>query len=201
MPRTAMAVLIFGLTLAATAAANPVAFDELYIDFDPPNRLHSITPAPYTTVDAYVVAEFLEQGWPDGFSAVSFRLSNPLIECPGVMATAVFTSILPYSITQGPWDEGITITTGECLTDYPIVLARLSCFYLGRACDIKILNHPDYPHWVVDCGDPGEVFYYCIPSHGGIAKLPDDWPDVYCPYEPTGAVNDISWSVIKSMYR
>ena len=91
MPRTAMVVLMFGLTLATTAAANPVSSDELYIDFDPPNRLHSITPTPYTTVDAYVVAEFLDQGWPDGFSAVSFRLSNPLIECPGVMATAVFT--------------------------------------------------------------------------------------------------------------
>jgi hypothetical protein len=58
-----------------------------------------------------------------------------------------------------------------------------------------ILDHPDYPRWVIDCQDPGQVFYYCVRSHGGV------WKDAVVGDCPTVAVEDVSWGSIKSMYR
>jgi hypothetical protein len=71
----------------------------------------------------------------------------------------------------------------------------LHMVYLGGAGDIMLVDHPDYPRWVVDCQTPGQVHYYCVLSHGGVAKspIPGD-----CGVTP---VHDKSWGAIKSMYR
>ena len=49
-----VAIVFAMLAVAAVASANPIAFD-LYVDFDPPNWVHSIYTAPYSTVNAYIV--------------------------------------------------------------------------------------------------------------------------------------------------
>lgn len=69
-------------------------------------------------------------------------------------------------------------------------------FYLGGACHLEILDHGDYPRWVVDCSDPGEVDQYCVYMNGGIGGAIA--PDGDC--EPT-PVQGASWGAIKALYR
>jgi hypothetical protein len=168
--------------------ANPSGGDWMYISFDPDGDMYAneITPAPYTTVNSYVVGDFVEYGG-EGWTVVSFMLNNVLTDCPGVMATASFVNLLPGNLAIGTWSTGITIASTECLTSSPTVIGYLSCFYLGGYCTISILDHPDYPRWVVDCQDPGNVFYY------------DPVGDGYV--HPGNPVENVSWAAIKSMYR
>lgn len=195
MRLTAIATVALCLGLAGGSAANPSeVYDEIFIDFDPPNRVHTVNPDPYTSVRAYVVGDFMLEG-AYGFAGICFMLSDPSSDCPGSFAPPSFTNLLPGNLAIGTWDTGITIASTECLTDYPVSIGYLDLYYLGGACDLMILDHPDYPRWVIDCQDPGQVFYYCVRMHGGIGKeaIVGDCPVV--------AVEDVSWGAIKSMYR
>jgi len=140
----------------------------------------------FTTVNAYVVGDFPDYGY-GGWTTISFRLSNPVMDCPGVMGTASFVNLLPGDLAIGGWDTGITIASTECLQSWPTVIGYLECFYLGGSCTISIEDHPDYPRWVVDCQDPGQVFYYDVLDAGYIAG--------------GSPVEDVSWGAIKSLYR
>jgi hypothetical protein len=80
-----------------------------------------------------------------------------------------------------------------------VVVGYGSYFYLGGACCIEILDHAEYPRWVVDCADPGQVDLYCLEGHGIIAGG-DCLTQTDYPCEPS-PVEDTSWGNIKAMYQ
>lgn len=161
-----------------------------------------IDPTPFTTVRAYIGVSRLGSG-PDGLTVVSFRLNNLIAGCPGIVATQSFTNLLPGNLAIGdPFGAtGVTIASTQCMSlSYTGVLyvGHADFFYLGGACDVLILDHAEYPRWVVDCETPGEASPYCVWSHGGIAKNPVSG-DQGC--YPNTAVEPKSWGAIKAMYR
>ena len=88
MNRLLVVSVVVALTCTAQAGGNPDV--RVYIDFDPPNYVHEIEAELYTTIDAYVCLDSIGEG----FTAVSFALSDPLADCPGVVATAAWVSLL-----------------------------------------------------------------------------------------------------------
>ena len=163
----------------------------IYIDFDPPYCDHWYQPDPYEEVLAYVCLQHMG----DGMTAVSFKLSDPMIGCPGVFDSAEFTSLLPGGIAVGDVFTGITLTSTECVSGWSLCVGYLSLYYLGGECCLEILDHPDYPRWVVDCQEPAEVEYYCVWANGSIG-----W--AYCPDGDCALpVREKSWGQIKAMYR
>lgn len=190
MLKTAM-VVVLCLTTAVVAAANPSPSENFYISFDPAgSRMHEIDPTPNTTVSAYVVADLSDYGV-NGFTTASFRLSDPREDFPGAFTAATFVNLLDLAV--GDWDEGITVASVECMS-WPVVIGRLDCFYLGGPASICILDHPDYPHWITDCNDPGQLWFYEETVSGRIAG-----GDGIC--DQAAPVEDVTWSVIKAMYR
>ena len=189
--RTTALALCLVAALCALAAANPTAGDWTYVSFDPlgdPNQ-NEVTAAQFTTINAYIVGSFGDLGY-DGWTVISFRLNDVLVDCPGVMGTQTFVNLMPGGLAIGnPFDAvGVTIASTECLPgEPPFVIGYSSYFYLGGSCTISILDHGEYPRWVVDCQDPGQVFYYEPMGEG---------------YVNGGSpVEDVSWGAIKSMYR
>ncbi len=179
----------------------------IYVDFDGDaqstyNVESRIDPPPFITVTAYIGISRYDSG-PDGLDIVSFRLSNAVSDCPGIMATQSFTNLLPGNLAIGnAFDAtGVTIASTQCMpvTDTGVLyIGYASYFYLGGSCDVLILDHAQYPRWVVDCQEPGRVHPYCVWTHGGIAKNPVSGdPGCY----PNTAVEPKSWGAIKAMCR
>jgi len=161
-----------------------------YIDFDPSVSIDNVVvPDIYNPFDAYVTFDQMT----DGLTTCSFALSVT----PGISSPPSFENLLPGNLAIGSWDTGITLASTECVGvgGGPVNVGVLHLFYLGGEGDIMLLDHPDYPRWVVDCQDPGQVSYYCVLSHGGVAKEPIAGD---C---GATAVRDRSWSAIKAMFR
>jgi hypothetical protein len=192
MKTVAIAISVLVL-VAGTAVANPIVGEWLYIDFDPPNFAHRADPPIYTSVDAYLMLDLTHSGEP-GFASVSFRLDVT----PGMSSPPAFTNLLPGDLAIGNWETGITLASTECITTFPAQVAVLTLFYLGVPGDVSIHDDPQYPRWVVNCEDPGGVFYYCMYSSGGVGKDPAIGPSGDCGGNP---VEDVSWATIKSLYR
>jgi len=184
MKRILIAALVLALAVPVMAGNNPDV--RFYIDFDPPTYTHRVDPAAYTSVEAYVVADEIV-----GFTTVSFMLEVT----PGMTSPPAFTSLLPGGLAIGTWDTGITLASTDCMTEPPVQIGKLDLFYLGTPGDVLIVDHPEYPRWVVDCQEPGVVDYYCVLSHGGVGKDPLEGD---CGASP---VQDSSWSNIKALYR
>jgi len=181
-------VLAFAVPALAQDGLNPQV--RMYIDFAPPDYVHAVDPAIYTSVPAYVMADCLGEG----FTTVSFMLAVT----PGMTSPPAFTSLLPGGLAIGAWDTGITLASTECMTVEPVQIGKLDLFYLGTPGCVELLDHPDYPRWVVDCQEPGVVNYYCLLAHGSVGGFE-------CPEGedcPCGSpVQDSSWSNIKALYR
>jgi hypothetical protein len=193
--RTLITIAILTIAVAAYAGGNPDVY--AYVSFDPAGDpgVTSVDPAPYSTVDAYVCLGYIYEG----MTTVSFALNNVLAQCPGVMATQAFTNLLPGNLAIGDaFAGGITLASTDCMTMDPVVVGYGSYFYLGGACCIEILDHTQYPRWVVDCADPGQVDLYCLEGHGivagGTCLTPTDFPCIV-------PVEDASWGSIKAMYQ
>jgi hypothetical protein len=201
--------LLFALVLTSFAAANPVEYwPKLGLEFDddgiPDDDITTVINAtPFTTVSAYL-ALYCQDSPGREFTTVSFRLSQPVAECPGVIATRSYTNLLPGNLMIGdPFDStGATVASTECMTSPMVYIGRIDMFYLGGACKLQILDHADYHRWVVDCQEPGIVTYYCVATNASIGT-DDVWPgDVDCfPVCYVTPVEDVSWGAIKSMYR
>jgi hypothetical protein len=86
-------LLLLGVVLllasSAYAGGNPGV--RIYIDFDPPNYMHAISPEPYSEVEAYVCMDNLGTG----MTSVSFASTNLQTEYPGLCDTLSFTRLLP----------------------------------------------------------------------------------------------------------
>jgi hypothetical protein len=192
MKTAAISALVLMLVTGA-AWGNPLVGEWFYVDFDPPNFAHSVYPATYTAFDAYVMLD-LTASAETGFTTISFRLDVT----PGVSSPPSFTNLLPGDLAIGSWDSGVTLASTECITSFPAPVGYLTLFYLGTPGDIAIYDHPEYPRWVVNCEDPGQVFYYCVYSHGGVGKEPEIGPTGDCGGSP---VENVTWSSLKSLYR
>ena len=83
-----------------------------------------------------------------------------------------------------------------CESEDPELVGFVSMFYLGGSCSIEILDHDEYPRWVVDCDDPWEIDEYCVYMNGSIGGA--ELPPGDCEFTP---VEDASWGAIKSLYR
>ncbi|MBN2565388.1 MAG: DNRLRE domain-containing protein [Candidatus Eisenbacteria bacterium] len=163
----------------------------IYIDFDPSFSIENIAyPDIYTGFDAYVVLDQMSQG----FAGICFALSVT----PGTSSPPAFENLLPGDLAIGDWETGITMASTDCvgMGGEPVNMAVLHLYYLGEPGDILILDHPEWPRWIVDCTQPyGLVTYYCVLSHGGVGK---DAPPGDCGATPVQAR---SWTGIKSLYR
>jgi hypothetical protein len=194
--RNLLAILtVVALAVTATAGMNPQV--NAYISFDPAGDplVNAVAPAAFTTVSAYVTLGCVE----GGMTTISFMINDVTAQCPGVMATKAFVNLLPGNLAIGDaFVGGITLASTECMAMDPVVVGRVDCFYLGGACCIQILDHADYPRWVVDCQDPGVVDYYCLAGHGSVggAVCPDG---EVCPCG--SPVEDATWGGIKALYR
>jgi hypothetical protein len=193
LTRLTAAGLAILVAAPAFAGGNPNV--RAYIDFDPPNHVHAVEPELYTEVDVYVCLDNVDLG----VTSVSLRLSDIEEECPGVFSSPPqYEMLWPGNLQLYDPFSGMTIFSQECLQDvlqYPPF--RLSLFYLGGSCCIRILDHPDYPRWVVDCSEPyGQLDYYCVLAHGSVGGAP-------CPPGDCGVVpvKNAAWGTIKSLYR
>ncbi|MFH1688794.1 MAG: hypothetical protein ABIE42_00980 [Candidatus Eisenbacteria bacterium] len=194
MRAVAMALLVLLFAGAGAAYANPIVGEWMYVDFDPPDFVHSVYPDPYSTVDAYIMLDLTMSGEP-GFTAVSFRLSIS----PDTAIDPSFTSLLTGGPVVGTWDTGLTLGATECVTTFPAPVGRFTFTYGGIPGDVAIVDHPDFPRWVVDCNvEEGQVFYYCVYSFGGVGKETDVGPSGDCGGNP---VENETWGSIKSMYK
>jgi hypothetical protein len=135
-----------------------------------------------------------------GFTVISFGLSNSLVDCAGVMATQSFVNLLPGNLMIGdPFDGvGATIASTECMPAPFQIVGYATYFYLGGACQIEILDHAEYPRWVVDCNDPGMVNFYCVWKNAGVGTTAPAG-DLEC--DANTPVEDATWSSIKALYR
>ena len=188
--RTFLTVLmVAAIAVPALAGGNPNVV--AYIDFDPPNRIHAVDPAPYSTFNAYVCFGDLDMG----LTSASFAIQDPLVSCPGAFAPPSFTNTLPGDLAIGNIWTGITLSSTGCEDPPEVCVGYLTLFYLGVPCCIEILDHPDYPRWITDCNDPAQVDFYCLSSHGSIGGA--SCPEGDCD-SPT---DESTWGSIKSLYR
>jgi hypothetical protein len=194
--RTLLAILVIAtMAVTATAGDNPQVY--AYISFDElgDETVGAIAPAAYTTVNAYFCLGCVE----GGITTVSFMLNNAMVDCPGVMATQSFVNLLPGNLAIGDAfvAPGITIASTECMSMTPVVVGYGTYFYLGGDCVIEILDHVDYPRWVVDCNEPGLVDEYCLFGHGSVGAAVAPAEDCPC----GSPVEDATWGGIKALYR
>jgi len=185
MKRLLIAGAVMLVATMAFAGGNPNVVG--YIDFDPPNRVHEVMPAPYTTALAYICFGELDMG----LAGCSFMINNVEVDCPGVFAPPSFTNVLPGDLAIGNYLTGITLASTECMTDPDVCVGYVTLFYLGGSCCIELLDHPDYPRWVLDCNDPAQIDFYQLIAHGSVGGglCPDISP-----------VEDATWGSIKAMY-
>jgi len=192
MNRLLTAGLLLLFACSAHAGGNPNV--RAYIDFDPPNYVHAISPALYATVEAYLCLDNVEEG----VTSISFTMQRPDEACPGVFIGGNWQDFFPSGgvIPMNPWPWGVTVYSTECLTSDPLVVGVVTTFYLGGSCCLEILDHPEYPRWVCDCSDPADVDQYCVLAHGSVGGA--DCPPGDCDPVP---VEGSTWGTIKALYR
>jgi hypothetical protein len=191
-----LAFLVLAISTAAFAGDNPDVY--AYISFDPAGDelANTVTPAPYTTVNAFVCLGGIE----GGMTTVSFGINNLLAQCPGIVATQAFTNLLPGNLAIGdPFAGGVTVASTECMPGPVVVIGSVDMFMLGTDCCVEILDHVEYPRWVVDCQDPGQVDFYCLKYHG-VMGVGQCITDTEFPCE-TSPVEDATWGGIKALYQ
>jgi len=151
----------------ADAVADSTAPLLVSIDFDPPNGVRRADPAVYTQLDAYVVLDGANPGnLPGGLRTITLRLGVS----EGTSSPPEFESLLPKKLMLGGWREGVMMASVPCVAEEDIVLGVLHLFYLGKPGSVMVLDHPDFPRWVVDGENVDHRFQ--IGSHGGIHSDP-----------------------------
>ncbi len=181
-------------SLAAVAGQNPNV--RVYVSFDPDAYVPSIVPELYTTFSGYIVMDCLGTvGQAGGMSWMALRTEIT----PGFSSVVSFAPLvpMPIPITWPELDGDIMIAPYECITADPCALVWISMFYIGGSGCIQIVDHHDYPRWVVDCED--NIDFYCVLSHGSVSggDCPPGDPDCDCTVTP---VESLSWGRVKALY-
>jgi hypothetical protein len=185
--------MVAAFVLPATAGSNPDC--QVCIDFSGTatswsNVQSRIDPDVYEVFDAYFCIYGI-----NAFSGISFTG----YVTPEMSGFALFTNLLPGGLSIGLWDVGITMASFECHTERFLYVAKLTLIYTGTPGDVMILDHPDYPRWVVDCTEPfSELDFYCVWMHGGVGKDAVEGDEECFPVVP---VEDATWGSVKALYR
>jgi hypothetical protein len=203
-----VAVVLLSL-FAGRAAAGQNPSCGIFIDFDgtkdswqdmcPTEWVNEIYPESGELVDAYIgLFRATSLIHPDVHLAnVSFKLDLT----PGSLELVEHENLLPYGVEVGALDEGTTIAVGDpvwCVESQVVYFLRVTVRYLGVPGDVVLADHPLYPRWVVDCGEPGEVDFYCLGTHAGVGKgAPVGEYECYA----DSPVECTSWGHIKALYR
>ena len=179
-----------------------------YIDFSPPDYVHSVAPEPFTLVDAYLVLDCFSDLGPGstGMRGICFTIDIT----PGTSLSTSYTSLLPSSIWIGEWDTGITIASGVCVapdgsvpeSNGVVVVGKISMFYSGVPGDIVIADHPNFPRFLGGCPE-GDENSWRVLSNGGVGQppsVPGDPGAEEC-FGSSSAVQHSSWGAIKAMFR
>jgi hypothetical protein len=184
---TALGILAL---LATTALAGDNPNCKVFVDFDPPHKVHRIDPVPYTTVDAYFGVTGVSR-----FVGLSVRVAVD----HGALLTVAYNAFCPGGIPiiiDDP-EEGMVFSCPDCIDGPEYYFLIMNFLYVGGDGDIIIADHPLYPREVYDCQSPPGVDYYCVWRHGGVWKAPEPG-DPDC--EPTAVENE-SWGTLKALYR
>jgi len=184
--------VVAAFALSATAGSNPDC--QVCIDFsgtanswdDVQSR---VDPVLYEPFEAYICIYGI-----NAFACICFTA----YVTPGVSVATGFTSLLPGGGTIGSWDTGVVMASSECHTERFLYVGKLSLLYNGTPGDIMILDHPEYPRWVIDCSDLGDLDFYCVWMHAGVGKDALEGDEECFPVVP---VEDATWGTIKAMYR
>ena len=199
--KTLLAILVIAaMAVTATAGDNPQVYAYISFDAAGDEAANSVAPLPYSTVNAYFCLGCVE----GGLTTVSFMLNDALVDCPNTggsgMATQAFVNLMPGNLAIGDafTAPGITIASTDCMMMDPVIVGYGTYFYLGGDCVISIMDHVEYPRWVVDCQDPGQVDLYCVQGHGAVgAAVAPAGEDCPC----GSPVEDATWGGIKALYR
>jgi len=108
--------MVMLVAVTAFAGGNPNV--KGYIDFDPPNRVHSYMPAAYETFNAYICFGDLDMG----LAGCSFMINDVLLDCPGVFSPP----ILAASAASSFWTT-LTILVGCSTATTPQRLTSTAC--------------------------------------------------------------------------
>ncbi len=189
--------LVAMLAGSSLAGLNPdckifVTFDGMATDYAGVQAGARTDPAAYTAGTVYI-------GLCDYASWTTISLKAEVDA--GVSSPPAFSSHLPGGLAIGDWlTGGITLSSTGPITpgvNGPFFFfASASLFYLGVAGEFTIVDHDDYPRWVVDTEDA--VDFYCTWQNGGV--LMDPTPvEVSCYGDVP--VEESSWGSIKALYR
>ena len=135
-----------------------------------------------------------------GLTSVSFKT----FVTEGVSSPPAYTNLLPGDLAIGNFETGVTLASTECINATtgtymdPVIFATIDLFSVGGVGDVMILEHPDFPGWVLDC-EPGEALIdsCCVWTHGGVGK--DAEPgDAECAADTP--VEARTWGAIKALY-
>jgi len=188
--------LVLVVAVAAHAAGNPDA--RIYIDFDPPNYVHSILPPEESFVRAYVCIDQIGEG----ITSVCFRLEDISIYPQFSMASWVDLGGWGRHDGLAPWELTMDHDrryAPDCVTSdqEPVVVGYVEYYYWGPGggC-VEVLDSDWGAVIVYDCSIGIEMDAICVLSHGSIAGTP-------CPAGDCSAapVEDSAWGTIKSLYR
>ena len=209
-----IALALAALCLPASAGYNPSAKSFVHIEADAsPDATDNATvvneilsPTPNTLYYAFLglteigVVDGSAADSLNGFDVISFLVNDIMADYPGVVATQAFTNLLPGNLGIGDaFVGGITIASTDCMLAPFQYFGYVSFFYLSGACTIEVLDHTEYPRWVVDCMLPnGAVDYYCVWKQGGLGMAAPPG-DAEC--EANTPVEDATWGSIKALYR
>ncbi len=185
MKRMLLAMLVLAIAIPAFAGGNP--FIAAYVTFDGGVDLPRVDPVAYSAGEVFICLKQVDAG----FTTVSFAVAIDA----GVTAPAAWTSLLPGGLAIGDYATGITLSSTECMMGEFVCLASGSMFYLGGPGTVNIMDHPDYPRWVVDCNDA--VDFYCYANGGGVLM---DAPMTGEDCAPN-AIEESTWGGIKALYR
>ena len=163
--------LLMVIVLVGPALAGGNKDVRAYITFDPDSLVHRADPAPYTPTTCYVMLDSLAMGT-TGVS-LFIEVTDGASLVTGYTKPAGWLE-MPYPSGDFWTAPGVTFATGGegCVTDQPVVVARISLLPSGRPGDIMIRDHGAFPRDVTDCHVPPQIDDYRVLSHGALYKDP-----------------------------
>jgi hypothetical protein len=197
--KSLLAVLMIGaFAVTAFAGANPNI--RIYLDVDPPVKVHEIHPDAGTTFDVYVCVDCFGEG--SGTRGTAFLLQRTFTGFK-LSQTSLMGGL---DFGDAETDPGWTLAAGaDCV--YPdandvACIAVIQYLYQGGPGTLDLLPHglvePGTGREVLDCDFASD--FYCIYANLGVS-VPPNPGETDCICEPASPVEDATWGSIKSLYR
>lgn len=196
--KTAMLMVFLFVLFSIPAQAGQNPDIQIYLDADPPNFIHEVTPEPSAAFDVYVC---LTCFGPDGGTrGTAFLLTRTF----GGFKLSQTSMMGGLDFGDAETDPGWTIAAGaDCV--YPdaadvVVVGVIQYLYTGPTGTLDIHPHGDVEpgtgREVLDCDFASD--FYCIRANLGVGGPPNPGEECECPSTP---VNETTWGRLKAMYR